>query len=82
MPETPDFDAIALRILMTVDHVVSNPDSALESVTTAIAEDLRLVWNARGVADIATLGTVLPNLTTVKLGALKIIDAAIRTLDR
>ena len=82
MRQTPDFDEIALRILMTVDHVVSNPDSAPESVTTAIAEDLRQVWNARGAADIATLDAVLPNLTTVKLGAMKTIDAAIRTLDR
>lgn len=40
MPESPDFDQIAARLAQTVGAIYE---------TTAIAEQLRLVWNARPV---------------------------------
>ena len=50
MPE-PDFDQIALRI---VEHIIGEPEfdqPTLILEVHAIAEQLRLVWNARGAAD-------------------------------
>lgn len=55
MPESPDFEAIARRVAEETgigrleDCDVDDP----ERVVTAIAEQLRLVWNARGAADAA-----------------------------
>jgi hypothetical protein len=78
MPQIPDFDEIALRILLTVDHVVSSPGSTPGSVTNAIAEDLRLVWNARGVADIGAIETAYD----ADSPSMKKLDRAIKALDR
>ena len=80
MPETPDFDAI--RAADSHDRRLCRLESQQCAGVRHDAEDLRQVWNARGAADIATLEAVLPNLTTVKLGAMKTIDAALRALDR
>lgn len=79
MPETPNFDRIAR------DHVPGAPSDPLWSVhVQTIAEQLRLVWNARGAADIAKIESEL----TSQMGAsasgpyLKNLDRALRTLDR
>lgn len=52
MPETPDFDQIATRLLvkLTIQHSAAPTESGPQ-----IAEQLRLVWNARGAADLETL---------------------------
>ena len=49
MPETPDFDQIARKIgeSLTV--------ADLDEARATFAESLRLVWNARGAADITKL---------------------------
>jgi hypothetical protein len=51
MPESPDFDAIAHAIKWSI------PDDKVD--TEFIAEQLRLVWNARGAADLATIEAAL-----------------------
>lgn len=71
MPESPDFDRIAR------DHVPGAPSDPLWSVNVqAIAEQLRLVWNARGAADIAKIEAELSG------PYVKNLDHALRTLDR
>jgi hypothetical protein len=72
MPESPDFEQIADRLV-----VIHAPFGASRA---AIAEQLRLVWNARGAADIAKLDAldVLEHGDTY----IKIFDRALRRLDR
>lgn len=82
MPETPDFEKIASQILDRSPLI--NVD--WKRITAAsIAEQLRLVWNARGAADIAKIETILeqprrevpPRIVTVTT-----FDLALRRLDR
>jgi hypothetical protein len=70
MPETPNFDQFARRIVNV------RADLEDEDMASAIAEQLRLIWNARGAADLAMIDTQLPG------ASLKQLDRAIRTLDR
>jgi hypothetical protein len=77
MPESPDFEQMARPLFEKLSDTM-DPDNAREMVL----EQLRRVWNARGAADIATLETVVPTLTTVRPGAMKTLDAALRALDR
>jgi hypothetical protein len=72
MPESPDFDQIARQLVEAHSAAAQNErDIALD-----IAEQLRLVWNARGAADITLIEAELPGAYT------KILDRALRTLDR
>lgn len=50
MPESPDFDAIARKHLDAIDEDLV--DGRIDRLVTAFAEQLRLVWNARGAADL------------------------------
>jgi ribosomal protein S27AE len=50
--------------------------SVREFMKAAIAEQLRLTWNARGAADIATIDAALPG------ASVKTLDALLRLLDR
>jgi hypothetical protein len=76
MPESPDFDQIAL----TLAEGLHAPAEALDAIT----EQLRLVWNARGAADIAKLEHELSTRTgsTAAGPSIKSLDPALRTLDR
>jgi hypothetical protein len=57
MADTPDFDQLARAFMENAtDHGSGSVFG--HSVTLALAEQLRQVWNARGVADLAILGTV------------------------
>lgn len=47
-PYSPDFDQIAMALLK---RVIANVPF-VEEQAAAIAEQLRLVWNARGAADV------------------------------
>jgi hypothetical protein len=49
-----------------------------------VAEQLRLVWNARGAADLATIETDLSAMMGVTMAGpyVKNLDIALRTLDR
>jgi hypothetical protein len=49
MPESPDFDQIARRLILLTAAVHRQP---IETQLAEIAEQLRLVWNARGAADV------------------------------
>lgn len=73
MPEIPDFQRIARHVFMTEDYH-GNPIPEIE-------EALRLVWNARGAADIATLDTELAAIVGGK-PYLKHLETVLRKLDR
>ena len=84
MPETPDCEQIAHHIVdvaYTDDGQIRDVKAALQA---AIAEQLRLVWNARGAADLATIETELTALmgATAAGPFIKNLDRALRTLDR
>jgi hypothetical protein len=64
MPESPDFDEVARRIIGWA--VLTQTDAAAD-----VADQLRLIWNARGEADMRTLEAPIG----------EIVDA-IRSLDR
>lgn len=72
MAETPDFEQLARQLVDRVPLI----DVNWKRYTVAnIAEQLRLVWNARGAADIAKLEElqVIPD---------DVSDDALRSLDR
>jgi len=66
MPEPPDFDQIARRLIATTTGVIERE----------VVEQLRQVWNARGAADLEALDATIP---FTKDG---LITRAIRSLDR
>ena len=49
MPETPDFEAIARSMFMPIDSDDEERRQLKAKVVADIAEQLRLVWNARPV---------------------------------
>jgi hypothetical protein len=56
MPDSPDFESIARHILSEVCPLeVGTPDSAIDWSRHELIEQLCLVWNARGAADIAAI---------------------------
>ena len=81
MPETPNFELIARQIhfAATGETLVLINDDILP-----IADQLRLIWNARGAADLAMLETTLSSLmgSTASGPYLKNLDRALRQLDR
>lgn len=78
MPE-PDFDQIARRIAG-----VWGDSSTLKPMTEAIAEQLRLIWNARGAADVARLEAELSSMMGVTAAGpyVKNLERALQTLDK
>jgi hypothetical protein len=75
MPETPDFDQIATRWIAEWRTGKGLGEVTLE---TLVAEQLRLVWNARGAADLAKIDLEFADDTLT----LKSLDRALRSLDR
>lgn len=73
MAETPDFDQIARRLSSLAGAFVTSPRSIPEA---EIAEQLRLMWNARGAADVDAVERELDGMEGVKAAS-----AAIRDLD-
>jgi len=93
MPETPDFESIARRLIVLVDPNGAEEDEnpvddlhrqAIANQLAAVVEQVRLVWNARGAADIAKLQTELSMLmgSTMAGPYVSNLDRALRTLDR
>ena len=86
MPETPDFDAMALGIVDRVEsHIrpdfnlgAHDEDPVRETVIRRIAEQFRQVWNARGAADIATVDASV----YVDAVLARVLDQQLRSLDR
>lgn len=71
MPETPDFDQIAKSLLLQVAKDLVQTSLARNHVV----EQLRVVWNARGAADIAALEAGLPGASMKTLvGVLRLLD--------
>ena len=70
---------IAAEIVVMVTDT-SATAASLAGKTAAVAEHLRLIWNARGAADIAKIEAEITNVWTVAepAGAL---TRALRTLD-
>lgn len=52
LPDSPDFDQIALRLLHDLPDAFLTRGASASSAVPGVAEQLRLVWNARGAADI------------------------------
>lgn len=84
MPESPDFESIARMLHDTFgcDHGTDAETAAAQ--VAMIAEQLRLVWNARGELDLATVDATLASLmgSTASGPYVKQIDRAIKLLDR
>lgn len=85
--ETPDFEPIARGVVsrLYIDDGTGTTGSPLEDVERMIAEQLRLVWNARGDADLAT--TESPDVIEARNfdnadETWRNIQRAIRSLDR
>ena len=80
MAEPPDFDQIARQLVDAYD-----PDAMADrSIAIDITEQLRLIWNARGAADLVTLEAALSSLMGVTAAGpyVKNLDRALRQLDR
>src|SRR6185295_17830721 len=60
MPETPDFDQMAQTLV--------GDDAQYQDARVALAAALRLVWNARGAADLATLEATVPDTISFTAG--------------
>lgn len=68
MPETPDFEQIALRIIETLldragEDLVSPSVQSKARAQVDVAVQLRNVWNARGVADVVAIRSRMSTLT-------------------
>ena len=79
MPETPDFKQIAQLLAIDVGY-----GDQERTQVTRITEQLRLVWNARGAADLVKLEAELSGLMGVTAAGpyVKNLDRALKTLDR
>jgi hypothetical protein len=91
MPESPDFDQIARRLLDVVledveglDMMSAAQEGWSERVIAQIAEQLRQIWNARGAVDIAKVEHELSTMmgSTMAGPYCKNLDRALRALDR
>lgn len=85
MPEPPDFEKIARQILEPwIDEVrwhgtQANP--TFQKDIEEVAEQLRLVWNARGAADLAAIEALQPTADRDPSPSMKTLDRALRSLD-
>lgn len=77
MAETPNFDSIAEDLLKLATGASGKPNYT----HATIVESLRLVWNARGAADIAKLEAEIPRVWTAAAPAGP-LTRALRGLDR
>ena len=80
MPEPPDFDAIAARLLRLVTDSL---DPLWKTALAKVQGELVNVWNARGAADIVKLDTAMSSLLGPEKADpyVKTLDRALRTLD-
>jgi hypothetical protein len=76
MPEPPDFERIAHDIVTATFAARFRGGLIDASDLMRVTEHLRLLWNARGVADLATIEAEFPCVYT------KTLDRALRPLDR
>ena len=80
MSDTPNFALIARQMASALAPEPSAHDGRGES---AIADQLRAIWNARGTADIAALESELGKIGVKATTRLKdTLDSALRALDQ
>jgi hypothetical protein len=79
MPEPPDFEQIARSMITTIVTDDASHRLAIEGALADFAEQLRLVWNARGAADITQIEDARGFLVRSNADALQ---SKIRSLDR
>jgi len=86
MAETPDFDAIALQFSERhgIERLNEWDPSNEREILADLAEQLRLVWNARGGVDIAKIGEELRMMMGASAAGPYVsnLDRALRRLDR
>lgn len=84
MPESPDFASIARHAVNVVIEELGfntgDDDPIVAAIAAAIGQELRLVWNARGAADIAKLEATIPAVSTAAEAA-GLLTRALRSLD-
>jgi hypothetical protein len=78
MNETPDFDAEAER---RVRAILREPSAAAAHIHY-LGVALRLIWNARGTADMATVESHLAAMAPAAVPSLKHLARALKNLDR
>lgn len=84
MAETPDFKTLAHEIASTILSHRDEQHFVVVANAEFVEEQLRLVWNARGAADLATIETSLASQMgpTAAGPYLKNLDRSLRALDR
>jgi hypothetical protein len=71
MPETPDFESIARRILKGV----TDPTDPLWTLTVGLmADQFRSIWNVRGAADIAKAELLAEARAAIVVSAIRSLD--------
>lgn len=83
MPETPDFEQIAREVLPFCLGVTDADD--IPKACDLIAEQLRLIWNARGAADGQAVESRIRELVAgeiVGAGIARHVAEAIQKVDR
>jgi len=77
MPDTPDFDAIATRLIGLPALLIH------DDTRDKVVAELRRIWNARGAADLSQLESILSGLMVVTAAGpyIKNLDRALRSLD-
>jgi hypothetical protein len=80
MADIPNFALIARRIASTL---IAEPSERDAADVSAIVDELRAIWNARGAADLATIELELAQIGVKATGHLhQTLDNAVRALDR
>lgn len=84
MADAPDFEHIARELATHFLAVEGLPDGWFERNEQRIAEQLRLIWNARGAADIAKVEHELATMMGGNAAGPYInnLARALRALDR
>jgi hypothetical protein len=89
MPETPDFEKIATALVSDIlvrlgqsqreigSRLVRSSDDTQADISS-VAQQLRLVWNARGAADLGKLEAAFEGVQP----SMKVLHQALRSLDR
>jgi hypothetical protein len=82
--ETPNFDSIAADAIRRSEIVAGFGQVLVDQLAGVVRDQLRLAWNTRGAADIATIETDLSaQMGAMKAGPyIKNLDRALRQLDR
>lgn len=59
MPEPPDFEQMARRLLDDLPDAFLTRGASASVAMPGVVEQFRLIWNARGAADLATIDVAI-----------------------